>query len=112
MRRGNAESAGWSSWSAARSPTKSSGVDTVSSLVTLSACLRMKRAELPTPHTAAYLTSVLIVAGPGTPTWIGSVMPAARKSLRPLGNRRGLEQELRRDIAFEPVGCEIGLLSP
>ena len=33
-----------------------------------SACLRMKRAEFPTPHIAAYFTSVLIVAGPGMPT--------------------------------------------
>ncbi len=60
---------------------KSSGVFTVNSLVMFIACLRMKRAELPTPHMAAYFTRVLMVAGPGTPTCTGNSIPPARSNV-------------------------------
>ena len=82
---------------------------TVSSLVTLSACLRMKRAELPTPHMAAYLTSVLMVAGPGTPTWIGSLMPLSLQHGWPNRPPAPPRKELRGDIA-RACCREIGLL--
>src|SRR3546814_2006007 len=66
---------------AARSSSSRSGAFTVISLATLRAWRVRKRMEGPTPQALAWLISVLMVARPGTPMWIGRRLPAARMAL-------------------------------